>query len=101
MATFWLTRHSKKFAHVRRFEATIPLGVTDSEGMWYAASMFNAENLIGKPLVVYIDGERRQIGTIEKAAVRSGNLYVGAVLDLADVIEVPEGVIFKETHDES
>jgi len=70
--------------------------------MWYDASMFNAENLVGKPLVVYIDGARRQIGTIEKAAIRSGNLYVGATLDLADgVVETPEGVIFQEVHDES
>lgn len=62
--------------------------------------MFNAENLIGKPLVVYIDGERREIGTIEKAAIRSGNLYIGATLDLAHVESLP-GEIFKALHDES
>ena len=68
--------------------------------MWYDPSMFNAENLIGKPLVVYIDGERTEIGTIEKASIRSGNLYVGAALDLQHVESLP-GEIFKALHDES
>ena len=86
----------------RWIEATIPLGPAGPGGMWYDTSMFSAENLVGKPLVVYIDGERRQIGTIEKAAIRSGNIYVGATLDLADgVTEAPEGVIFRDLHDES
>lgn len=51
--------------------------------MWYASLMIDPENCIGKPLVVYIDGERRQIGTITKAAVKNGSLYVAASLDLA------------------
>lgn len=51
--------------------------------MWYASCVTNPKTLIGKPLVVYIDGERRQIGTITNAAIQNGSLYVGATLDLA------------------
>ena len=42
------------------------------------------EQIVGKPLVVYIDGERRQIGTITHGAIRSGKLYFAADIALAD-----------------
>jgi len=41
------------------------------------------ESVIGKPLVVYIDGERREIGKITNAAVRGDRLYVGARISLS------------------
>lgn len=41
-----------------------------------------AEQLIGKPLVVYIDGERRQIGTITRATIKGDGLFVAASLEL-------------------
>lgn len=46
--------------------------------------MINPESALGKPLVVYIDGERRQIGTITRAAIKNGALYFEAKLDLAE-----------------
>jgi hypothetical protein len=73
-------------------------GLDKSASVWYDPSMFNAENLVGKPLVVYIDGQKTQIGTIDKAAIRSGNLYVGATLDLAHVESLP-GEIFTALHE--
>jgi hypothetical protein len=45
--------------------------------------MIDPKNAIGKPLVVYIDGERRQIGTITNARLQDGNLFVAAGIDLA------------------
>jgi hypothetical protein len=42
--------------------------------------MLNPKNLVGKPLVVYIDGERRQIGTITSAKIDSGKLFVASAL---------------------
>lgn len=47
--------------------------------MWYGSGM-NPQNIVGKPLVVYIDGDRRQIGTITKAAIKDGTIYVAAGL---------------------
>lgn len=44
----------------------------------------NPQNLIGKPIVVYIDGERRPIGTITRAVIREGILMVAADLDLSE-----------------
>ena len=49
----------------------------------YRHGSVDPTQVIGKPLVVYIDGERRQIGTITNAAIRSGKLYIGAELDLS------------------
>ena len=45
--------------------------------------MIDPQNAIGKPLVVLVDGEKRQIGTITHAVIKSGGLYVAAQLDLA------------------
>jgi hypothetical protein len=44
--------------------------------------VIDPKNLIGKPLVVYIDGERHQIGTITRGVIESGNIYVAATLEL-------------------
>jgi hypothetical protein len=44
----------------------------------------NPKNLIGKPLVVLIDGEKREIGTITNAAVKDGSLYVGASINIKE-----------------
>jgi hypothetical protein len=52
-------------------------------------------SIIGKPLVVYIDGKRVEIGVITNAAVRDGRMYFGADIaikhedaeDLTDLIE--------------
>lgn len=55
-----------------------------------------ADSIIGKPLVVYIDGERREIGTITNATVRGDKLYVGARISLSgeegeDLQDIMEG----------
>jgi hypothetical protein len=42
----------------------------------------NSESLVGKPLVVYIDGERRQIGTVVKAQIVDGKLFTASKLEL-------------------
>lgn len=44
--------------------------------------MLNPENLHGKPLVVYVDGQRREIGVITKAVIKDGGLFVAADLSL-------------------
>lgn len=44
----------------------------------------NAQNVIGKPLVVYIDGERRQIGTIERAVFQDGKLYIASIIEIKE-----------------
>jgi hypothetical protein len=46
--------------------------------------MLTAENAIGKPFVVLIDGQRRQIGLITDAAVKNGKLFVACDLDLSE-----------------
>jgi hypothetical protein len=38
------------------------------------------EQIVGKPLVVYIDGERIEIGSITRAALKDGALYFAATL---------------------
>lgn len=43
----------------------------------------NPKSLIGKPLVVYIDGERRQIGEITNATIQSGKLFVASTIDIS------------------
>jgi hypothetical protein len=50
----------------------------------YKHGSIDPTQVIGKPLVVYIDGERRQIGTVTNAAIQGGKLYVGASLDLSE-----------------
>lgn len=42
--------------------------------------MIDPQTLIGKPLVVFVDDEKRQIGTITRAALRDGSLFVGSRL---------------------
>lgn len=70
--------------------------------MWYAPSMSDsAEQLIGKPLVVYIDGERRQIGTITNAKTQGENLFIAGKLDSGEEIKADLGVIFKELHEDA
>lgn len=49
-----------------------------------AEGAIRPEQAIGKPLVVYIDGERRQIGTITAAKLDNGKLFFAAVLDQED-----------------
>lgn len=53
--------------------------------MWYDPSMestIRPEQAVGKPLVVYVDGERRVIGEITHAAIRDGKLYVASTINL-------------------
>lgn len=40
--------------------------------------MPSVEHLKGKPLVVYIDGEKKQIGVITGARLVDGGLFIGA-----------------------
>jgi hypothetical protein len=40
------------------------------------------EQAVGKPLVIYIHGEKRQIGVITKAVVKDGGIFVAADLNL-------------------
>lgn len=76
-------------------------GLDRSGSMWYAPSMSDsAESLIGKPLVVYIDGERKEIGTITNAKTEGEGLYVAAKLDRPLEPQV-EGAIFKELHEDA
>ncbi len=41
----------------------------------------NPENLIGKPLVALVNGEKRQLGTISAAKITDGSLFVAANID--------------------
>lgn len=43
--------------------------------------MPSVDHLKGKPLVVYIDGEKKQIGVITGARLVDGGLFIGARLD--------------------
>jgi hypothetical protein len=40
----------------------------------------NFEHLVNKPLVVYVNGARHEIGTVTRAVVKDGNLFVAASL---------------------
>jgi hypothetical protein len=60
----------------------------------------SAESLIGKPLVVYIDGERKQIGTITNAKTQGDGLYIAGKLDQPAELDAPEGAIFKALHED-
>lgn len=63
----------------------------------YTQGAIRPESIVGKPLVVYIDGERQEIGVITNAAVRGDRLYVGARINigeadvegLAEIMEEP------------
>lgn len=70
--------------------------------MWYTGSM-NADNLVGKPLVVYIDGDRRQIGTITNAKIEDGKLFVAGKIETDDLedLGLAEGAIFKAVHEDA
>ena len=46
----------------------------------FAEGSIRPEQAVGKPLVIYIDGERRHIGQITHAAIRDGKLYFAATL---------------------
>jgi hypothetical protein len=46
--------------------------------------MIDPKSALGKPLVVYIDGERRQIGTITRAVLKDGAIFISATLDLKE-----------------
>lgn len=59
-----------------------------------------AQQLIGKPLVVYIDGERKQIGTIIHARVVGDKLYCAGQLDTGEDFETVEGTIFEAVHED-
>jgi hypothetical protein len=58
------------------------------------------DQLVGKPLVVYIDGERKQIGTIINARVVGDKLYCAGQLDTGEELEAAVGEIFEAVHDE-
>lgn len=46
--------------------------------------MIDPKHLIGKPLVVYVEDERRQIGTITGSALKEGSIYIAATIDLSE-----------------
>lgn len=48
----------------------------------------NPDAIVGKPLVVYIDGTRHQIGTITNAKVVDGKLFVAS--SIGALTAVPE-----------
>jgi hypothetical protein len=57
--------------------------------VWYdpcmetiAEGAIRPEQAVGKPLVVYVNGERRVIGEITHAAIRDGKLYVASTINL-------------------
>lgn len=54
--------------------------------------MIRSESAIGKPFVVKVDGETRQIGTVTHAATRDGKLYfaVDPALDTSPDETTPE-----------
>jgi hypothetical protein len=52
--------------------------------MWYASSMqaLSLDSLVGKPLTVYKDGKRREVGTIISAVYHDDHLrVVGSITD--------------------
>jgi hypothetical protein len=59
----------------------------------------SAENLIGKPLVVYVDGERREVGTITNAKTEGDKLFIAG--KLTEPVAGLEGEIFKELHEDA
>jgi hypothetical protein len=72
--------------------------------MWYAPYVSNtAESLIGKPLVVYIDGERRQIGSITNAELRGDKFFVAGKLDSGEELagNTAVGALFDELHEDA
>jgi hypothetical protein len=67
--------------------------------MWYDASVSDsAESLIGKPLVVYIKGERKQIGTITNAKSQGDGLFIAGKIDQPSVLE--DGSLFEALHED-
>jgi hypothetical protein len=59
-----------------------------------------AQNLVGRPLLVFVDGERKPIGTITKVHVEGDGIYIAGKLDDGQKLPETEGRLFKEMHDE-
>ncbi len=48
----------------------------------FAEGAIRPQQAVGKPLVIFKDGEKKQIGVVTHAAVKDGKLYFAATIDL-------------------
>lgn len=46
--------------------------------------MIQPKSAVGKPLVLLIEGQKRQIGTITHAAIKDGKLYFASTIEMKD-----------------